>query len=269
MHWAKIVTQDKEWRWLRADQGACGYIKRNPPLHIYQTLLRYQGTAPPRGYESEGYLLGGPILFEMDASTKGEPCNLWTLIDLIYSIEELREILTDYGQYRITRVMFSGFRGVHVIIKSSERQSNPIRFPLDQKNRNLLRDLIKERKQLARSIGKWCSGWDWRVSEDIWRVARVPWSIHGKSSLRAITLQPPYTSNNMQSQLRHASPFSLQRKINIRISRSVPLFTFVDGEIYGPYRKGWRAKLPLAVAVHLIWLMLTNAFRSTIPLAVI
>jgi len=37
------------------------------------------------------------------------------------------------------------------------------------------------------------------------------------------------------------------------MTKSVPLFTFVNGETYGPFRKGWATKLPIAVALHLIW----------------
>ena len=37
------------------------------------------------------------------------------------------------------------------------------------------------------------------------------------------------------------------------MKQSVSLFTFIDGETYGPFRKGWATKLPIAVALHLLW----------------
>jgi len=107
--------------------------------------------------------------------------------------------------------------------------------------------------QTARSIGHWCPEWDWTVSADIWRVVRVPWSIHGLSALRAITFTPPYTPNRFREQLKQASPFSFERQLRIRIIRPVPLFTFIDGETYGPYREDWVTRLPIAVALHLMW----------------
>jgi hypothetical protein len=116
-----------------------------------------------------------------------------------------------------------------------------------------LKSFRRERMQIARSVGNWCPEWDWKVTADIWRVVRVPWSMHGTSALRVITLEPPYTSRRFREQLCHASPFSFNRQLRIRITRPVPMFTFIDGESYGPYRRDWVTRLPIAVALHLIW----------------
>jgi len=252
LHWAKIVTDDGYWRWTRADNGIMGRLLRNPPLHVYQTVMRFKTESPPRGWKSSGYLLGGPLLFDADFIEKREPFSLWKIVDASSMIQELIETVQDRGDFHATRVMFSGFRGVHVALDTTESEVSPITLHPNRRDRSLL-SLKYLRKQVARSLGYWCPGWDWSVSADIWRVSRVPWSIHGKSALRAIVFNPPYTSKSIENQLANATPFSQERKLRVRITRFVPAFTFVDGNIYGPFTKGWATKLPIAVANHLIW----------------
>ena len=197
--------------------------------------------------------MGGPLIFDTDLVDKGDPVSLYRMLDSVDMIGELRDALIDHGYGGRFEVMFSGHRGIHVRVAQATAQS-PITLDPDEHRPRELRDLARERIQLARSIGKWCTGWDWEVSGDIWRVSRVPWSIHGDSALRAITLHPPYTSTHFQEQLRYASPFSFHRQLRLRIKRATPFFTFIDGESYGPFRKGWVTRLPIAVALHLIWL---------------
>ncbi|MHA1928442.1 MAG: hypothetical protein ACTSV2_07680 [Candidatus Thorarchaeota archaeon] len=253
MHWTKIVSHDGYWKWIRTDGGIRGILKYKP-VHIYQTLLRFKTKGPPRGKRSNGYLLGGPILFELDLFEKNEPLSLWKLIDSIPMIHELEEYMRDRENYRIQRVTYSGFRGFHVAFEKLDSACDPITLIDGQIPSRALRDFIKERKQLARFVGYHCKGWDWKVSADIWRVIRVPWSIHGSSSLRAIPLRKYHSRKFLRDQLINATPFSFSDYLQVRIKHNVPLFVFIDGEYYGPYRKGWRVKLPIAVAVHLIWL---------------
>ncbi len=252
LHWAKIVTSSGHWKWIRADKGVRGRILRDPPLHIYQTVLKFKSSRPPRGRETCGYLIGGPFLFDVDLIEKNQPFSLWRIIDSADMIQEIIQTFQDRGEFRTARVMFSGFRGLHVAIASHIEPDTPIHLVPSQKSRDL-QTLLYIRKQTARAIGYWCPGWDWQVSGDIWRVARVPWSIHSKSALRAVPLKPPYESRSIQEQLRTSSPFSADRKIRVRMTRYAPHFVFVDGESYGPYRKGWTTKLPLSVALHLMW----------------
>ena len=252
LHWAKIVTSTGHWKWTRADKGVRGRILRDPPLHIYQTVLRFKSSEPPRGRKTNGYLMGGPFLFDVDLIEKNEPISLWRMSDSAPMIQELIQTFQDRGEFQNARVMFSGFRGLHVAIESKDGLDSPIQLTPSQKCRDL-QTLLYIRKQTARAIGYWCPGWDWRVSTDIWRVARVPWSMHGKSALRAVPLKPPFESKNIRDQLSSSSPFSPDRSIRIRIRKYVPLFVFVDGEVYGPFCKGWATKLPLSVALHLMW----------------
>jgi len=254
MHWTKIVDQDGYWSWMRTDSGIRNRLLKYTPLHIYQTLLRFRTNGPPRGRKSKGYLLGGPILFEMDLFDKREPLNLWKLVDSIPMIQELVEFMRYRDNYRLQRVTYSGFRGVHVVFERDDPITKPITLNDKGKPARALKDYIKERKQLARAVGYHCRGWDWKVSADIWRVTRVPWSIHGTSSLRAIQLQSVRSNNILKEQLVDASPFSFSIELEVRMKRNVPSFVFIDNEYYGPFRKGWRTKLPVAVAIHLIWL---------------
>ena len=173
-------------------------------------------------------------------------------------VRDLQEMLQDRGEFRAVRVLFSGLRGIHVLVEEDREDFEPIRIDSESRRNWAIVEYIRERYQVARSIGKWCQGWDWQVSADIWRVSRVPWSIHGSSALRAIPLEQPYACSSFRDQLRAASPFSLERRFRIRTIRPVPLFTFINGESYGPFRKGWATKLPLAVALHLIWLGLAK-----------
>jgi len=224
---------------------------KNPPLHVYQTVCKFKTEEPPRGQESTGYFLGGPLIFDADLTGKKEPFSLWRLMDSVNMVLELVETLEDRGEYQLRQVLFSGMRGIHVLVQDTSSLREAIK--LSKRRGRDLRNHIRERLQTARSIGKWCKGWDWKVSTDIWRVSRVPWSIHGTSALRALPLKKPFTATSFRDQLQAASPFSNVRKIRIRMKQSVPLFTFIDGETYGPYRKGWATKLPIAVALHLIW----------------
>jgi hypothetical protein len=249
----KIVNSDGFWGWTRSDKGTRGHFLKNPPVHAYQTVMRFWSENPPRGHDSTGYFLGGPLFFDIDLIGKDEPFTLWRLIDSSYSISELIETLSDRGDYHIVSVIFSGFRGVHIVVERENKKATRIPLGLNYKTRKLLADVRSERKQVARSIGKWCSGWDWKVSADIWRVSRVPFSIHGESALSAIILKPPFSAKSIRNQLKNASPFSLTKNLHVRMKKAVPHFTFIDGETYGPFRKGWSTKLPIAVALHLIW----------------
>lgn len=252
LHWAKIVTDDGFWRWIRADNGIRGKLLRNPPLHIYQTVMGFKSDEPPRGRETSGYLIGGSIFLDTDLIGKREPFSLWRIIDAAPMIQELIENIRYRGDYRIGRVMFSGSRGIHVSALLVSGKNRPI--SLIHRRRNApLQSLVQFQKQTARSVGYWCKGWDWKVSADIWRVSRVPWSLHGESSLRAIPLKPPFTSKHIQQQLREATIFSETKDLHIRTTCEVPPFAFTDGETYGPFRRGWATKLPLHAAIHLIW----------------
>jgi hypothetical protein len=247
----KIVTANGIWRWVQAKSGIRGRFLKIPPVHIYQTIARFKTKAPPRGKDTKGFFIDSPFIFDIDLISKTNPINLWTILDGIHYIDELLDFLNNRGQYKIVRVIFSGFRGLHIIVQS-EQDSNAcphiVRIPSKE-----FKSIRLERYQLSRTIGFWFPLWDWRVSADIWRVSRVPWSIHGKSALRAIIFKPPYSMKHIREQLRLASPFSFSRKLRVRITRPIPLFTFIDGETYGPYRKGWALRLPIAVALHLIW----------------
>ena len=257
-HWVKVVTEDQRWRWVRVDTGIRGRLLRHPPVHIYQTVLGFRTDGPPRGVMSQGHLLMGPLLFECDLLDKGEPFSLWRIMDGVETVKQLIETVQDRGDYRVDRVVFSGSRGLHVLVSAPDESVRPIplvpgkTWPAD------LSAFVRERKQTARSIGRWCEGWDWTVSADIWRVARVPWSMHGGSALRAVAIKPPYTGATLREQLKSASPFSFSKRLRTRIVRPVPLFTFVDGETYGPFHKGWTTRVPIAVALHLIWLGLAK-----------
>jgi len=251
MHWAKVVNSEGKWRWTKADMGIRGRFLSNPPVHVYQTVLRFRTNLYPNGRSSEGYLLGGPLLFDTDLIESRNPFSLWRLVDSADMVQELHETVSDRSDCVITRVTFSGFRGIHVAIDQVDILEESIKLGFG--SNPPLKSFQRERMQTARSIGHWCPDWDWIVSADIWRVARVPWSIHGLSALRAITFTPPYTPSRFREQLKQASPFSFDRQLRIRIIRPVPLFTFIDGETYGPYRKDWVTRLPIAVALHLIW----------------
>ncbi len=207
----------------------------------------------PKGRQSTGLLLGGPLLFDLDLIEKDKPFSLWRIIDSVSIVKELVETMKDRGNYRVVQIMFSGARGIHVMLESTDEMTKSLKIQSTKKSR-ALKDYYRERFQIARSIGNWCPGWDWKVSADLWRVSRVPWSVHGRSSLRAIILKPPLGPNSIKRQMLDATPFSLDRQLRIRITKTVSLFTFVDGKDYGPYRKGWVTRLPLAVALHLIWM---------------
>lgn len=263
-HWVKIVNNEGYWKWVRADRGIRGKLLRNPPIHLYQTVLGFRTNNPPRGYQTDGYVLGRSLLFDADVLEKGVPISFWKIVDCADMIQELLESIQDRGQYKVKRVIFSGFRGVHVVVEPAESMYEPVKIIPDKPNNWKLREYIRKRVYLARSIGNWCTGWDWKVTADPWRVARVPWSMHGSSALRAISISPPYTSKHLQQQIATASPFSKTRKIKVRVTRSIPLFTFLDGETYGPYHKGWATKIPIAVALHLIWQNLAKP-RETGP----
>ncbi|MDF1537675.1 MAG: hypothetical protein P1Q69_02090 [Candidatus Thorarchaeota archaeon] len=250
LHWAKIVTQSNHWKWIRADKGIRRKLLIEPPLHVYQTVLGIKANDPPRGNGTSGYFFGGQLLFDLDFLDKYRPFSLWGIVDAVDRIGELKECASDFGLGKIERVMFSGSRGIHVSFKDT----NQVSIPLDKESeRWRLRSFKRTRKQIARSIGYWCKGWDWKVTSDIWRVSRVPLSIHGFSSLRAIPLYPPYSMSHVREQMSNATVFSLNQRIKIRTTRATPSFSFVDGEVYGPYGKGWATKLPISVALHLIW----------------
>ena len=253
MHWTKIVDSNGRWRWIQSERGVRGRLLKNPPLHIYQTVLRFRTETPPRGRRSSGFILGGPLIFDLDIIDKYTPFSLWRIVDTAAYIQELVDNLLDRGAYKIRHVMFSGLRGIHVVVDQVDQASQVIPIGFSGSQSRLLRSFIRERYQIARAIGKWCPGWDWRVCSDPWRVSRIPWSMHGQSALRAILLKSPYTADSFENQLIDVSPFSFTRRINVRITRSVPIFTFVDAIDYGPFRKGWATKLPVAVALHLIW----------------
>jgi hypothetical protein len=258
LHWAKIVTNDGYWKWIRADGGITRKLYKLTPVHVYQTILRFKASKPPRGRKTSGFLLGGPILFEADILDKKEPFSLWKLIDSSSMIHELIEVMRDIRDYRVSRVTFSGFRGIHVVFDDPKPFENPIPLSKQMMFCKGFKNLVRERKQLARSVGFRCKRWDWKVTADIWRVARVPWSIHGSSSLRAIPLQIGSNTSSLKKQIKEASPFSFSSSLNVRIKYPVPYFVFIDDESYGPYRKGWATKLPIAVALHLIWLDLAR-----------
>jgi hypothetical protein len=249
LHWAKMVDAEGRWRWTRADLGIKGRLLRNAPLHVYQTVMRFKTDSMLSDHQ-EGWFLGGPLVFDADKIDVASPFQLWRIADCASNVQELIETLRDRNDYRILRVMFSGLRGLHVLAERLDHASEPI--PLCRQSQQF-NELRKERMQVARAIGYWCKDWDWRVTADIYRVARVPWSIHGKSGLRALILHPPYTMESFRGQLRYACPFSFDRQLRIRITRAIPSFTFTDAQMYGPYRKGWVTRLPLAVAAHLIW----------------
>ncbi len=250
LHWAKVVTQEGYWKWTKAINGVRGRLLKDPPLHVYQTVLRIKSRKPPRGSDSSGYFLGGPLIFDMDLIPKDKPFSLWQIMDIGESILELVEHLGNLGEWKLDRVMFSGSRGVHAAFTNDDTTVISLR------NRDelwKLRDFKRERKQTARSIGYWCGEWDWRVTADLWRVSRVPWSIHGSSSLRAIPLKPPFSSKHIQEQIREASVFTNSRHLRVRLIRDVSSFTFIDGSTYGPFTRGWATTLPISVALHLLW----------------
>ncbi|MHA1769959.1 MAG: hypothetical protein ACTSYL_01670 [Candidatus Thorarchaeota archaeon] len=253
LHWAKIVTLWGKWKWERSDFGIKRKLVRYPALHVYQTVLPIKSETPPRGWDTIGYLLDDAIFFEMDLLDNGAPFNLWRIVDSVPKIMDLIDRLQDYSDYNLTRIVFSGFRGIHLHFKHQKATIEPIRLTGRKHRSRTLKDLSKERLQTARSIGYWSRVWDWQVSADLWRVARVPWSIHGSSALIAIALRRPITSKSIREQLVKASPFSSSHKINIRMKRHIPSFTFIDGVVYGPFRKGVATKLPINVALHLIW----------------
>lgn len=251
-HWAKIVDSQGYWIWTRSHQGIKGRLLRDPPIHLYQTVCRFRTDGPPRGRNAEGFFLGGPLIFDLDLTDKKEPVSLWKLIDSVNLIQELNEFLMDRGEFNLKQVLFSGLRGIHVLVDYNSGLDQPVR--ICTRRSQSLSDHIRERLHVARSVGKWCKGWDWNVSADIWRVSRVAWSLHGASALRALPLRKPFTAKSFKQHLQDASPFSYTKKLRIRFIRSTPLFSFVDGKSYGPYSKGWTTKLPIAVALHLIWL---------------
>ncbi|MFW9886756.1 MAG: hypothetical protein ACFFER_01150 [Candidatus Thorarchaeota archaeon] len=256
-HWAKVVDDSGKWKWTRADRGIRGRLLRNPPIHIYQTVNRFRTEGPPRGHQAKGYFLGGPLFFDLDIGDKGFPLSIWQLRESATKIQELAELLTDFDSYHIKRITFSGFRGVHVVFDSVEREES-IELGPRVHSSPAFKERKRRRMMVARSVGNWSPGWDWKVSADLWRVSRVPLSLHGASALEAIPLFPPYTPKHFGEQVANASPFSFSSKLRIRTIQPVPLFAFIDHETYGPYRKGWATKLPIAVALHLIWLGLAK-----------
>lgn len=257
-HWAKVVTPSGEWRWRRSHQGIRGQLLKSPPIHLYQTLLPFRTIGPPRGYQSEGYLLGNGLLFDMDVVEKHEPFSLPRIQDTSIAVQALSDNLVDRGYIKPQRVVFSGHRGIHVFSEPENDDFVPLRLDGDYLSKQAVFDLRRERYQLARSIGKWCHGWDWRVSADIWRVVRVPWSMHGSAALVAKQFHRPFSSKNIARQIVDSTPFTLERRLRVRIKRAVGPFTFVDGENYGPFPKHWPTKLPIALALHLIWLDLAK-----------
>ncbi|MBD3407731.1 MAG: hypothetical protein GF411_16555 [Candidatus Lokiarchaeota archaeon] len=88
--------------------------------------------------------------------------------------------------------------------------------------------------------------------------------MNGKSALCTVPIQWPCSVQTLKNELRYATPFARSRSLNIRIKRSIPVFAFIDGESYGPFRKNSRAKLPIPVALHLIWKDLAKS-RETGP----
>jgi hypothetical protein len=248
LHWAKIVDSEEQWRWIRADRGIRGRLQRQPPVHLYQTVNMFK-----RGHDTRGFYLGGSLLFDADILDSDQSFSLWRLMDSVELIPLLQEYLMDRGNYDLQSVIFSGFRGIHVMFKPEAGLERPIDLGQSVESQRSFQSLRLEKEQLARSIGMWVEGWDWKVSADMWRVTRVPWSLHGRSALRAINLKPPYSPKNFRDQIQNASPFTFSRSLRVRIKRPVSIFTFIDGETYGPYPKGWATKLPIAVAMHLIW----------------
>ncbi len=252
-HWTKMVDSDGYWKWMKPDMGIRGQILQNPPLHLYQTVLRFRTDNPPRGTETIGYFLGGPLFFDADVIEPHTPFSLWKIAGCSSLISSLEDILRDRGQYRIARVSFSGLRGIHVFVDTCDDLCEPLTLSPYKQNREW-KDFRLERTYISRSVGHWYPYWDWKVTADPWRIARIPRSIHGGSALQAMTFKPPYSMERIREQLRNATPFSLSKQVRIRITRSVPIFTFIDGESYGPFRKDWVTKLPIAVALHLVWL---------------
>lgn len=253
VHWAKIVTASGYWKWIKAHRGLRGRLLKQAPVHIYQMLLPFRTEKPPRGNGSSGYLLGNRILFDMDLLEKWKPLTLSKIQDSANAINELTENLIDRGYSEPKNIVFSGHRGIHVYSGSTD-SFQPIEIGEGLHRSRALTELKRERYQVARSVGKWCRGWDWKVSADIWRVVRVPWSIHGKSALVAMRFSKPFTSRNMAQQLADCSPFTFEHRIRVRMKRAIDPFTFIDGETYGPFPKHWPTKLPIGVALHLIWL---------------
>lgn len=260
-HWAKVVDDRGNWKWTRADRGIRGRLLRNPPVHIYQTVNRFRTEGPPRGHLTKGYFLGGPLFFDLDIGDKGTPLSIWKLRASADKIRELAELLADHGHYQIKRATFSGFRGVHIVFDSGESEA-PLKLGRNAYRSPAFKERQRRRMLIARSVGNWCPGWDWKVSADLWRVSRVPLSVHGASALEAIPISQPYTPKHLGEQLAKSSPFIFSRKLRIRTIHPIPLFAFIDHETYGPYRKGWATKLPIAVALHLIWLGLAKPRES-------
>jgi len=252
MHWAKVVTEDGRWKWIKPHQGIRGRLVRDPPLHVYQTVLSFLTSKPPDGRRSKGLLLRGPLLLEADLIQRGTPFNLWRIVDACDLIRDASETVDDRLGWKLKRAVFSGSRGIHLTFASPDIPERPLRLSRNSIGVDL-RNYIRERRQIARSMGYWRREWDWEVTSDIWRVARVPWSVHGLSALRVLPLEPPYEPKGIVRQLREASPFSFDRKLRVRMKRHVPPFTFIDEQTYGPYPKQWVTKLPLAVAIHLFW----------------
>jgi hypothetical protein len=214
--------------------------------------MRIKSDHPPRGRKTTGHLIGGPLFFDLDFVEEELPISLWRLIDILDTVGELVEYMMDRGGYQLGSLAFSGFRGIHLTFQSTE-ETAVIRLGPHARDYSKLKVLNRERRQIARAVGYWNPDWDWEVSGDIWRVSRVPLSIHGESALCSIKLDPPFTPSHLQDQIKMASPFTLNRRVRVRIKKPVPLFTFIDGVTYGPFRKGWSVKLPIAVALHLIW----------------
>ena len=252
LHWAKMVTNDGYWKWIRPHSGIRNRLVRNPPIHLYQSVLQIKSENVPRGSKTRGYFLGGSLLFDIDIIKKKAPFSIWKVIDAVDSIKPLVETIEDMGGFRLKQIVFSGFRGFHVYFEEVETIRTPI-CTNEKNQRWLLRAFTQKRNQLARAVGYWLPEWDWKVSADIWRVARVPWSIHGNSSLRAIPLKKSLSSRILKDSFNQACVFSDTRNLSIRMLRKVPTFSYIDGVTYGPFRKGWTTKLPVSVALHLIW----------------
>lgn len=253
LHWIKIVDTSENWRWIQPDQSARNRICYFSPLHVYQTVLRFKTENPPCGHKTSGYLLGGPLFFDVDVIEPNTPISIWKIGECASLINELEDILKDKGFGKIIRASFSGFRGVHVFVQHNNDSSELVSLEINEKSHDW-KNFGLERRYIARSVGNLQPMWDWRVSTDLWRVARVPRSIHGRSALQATNFSSPYTTKRIIQQMTNATPFSLSKEIRVRITHSTPLFTFVDRESYGPFRKDWVTRLPIAVALHLNWL---------------
>jgi len=263
LHWIKIVDTFENWRWMQPDQGIRNQIYSHSPLHIYQTVLRFKTEKPPCGHKTIGQVLGGPLFFDADVIEPNTPLSIWKIGECAPLINELDDILKDKGFGEIIRVSFSGFRGVHVFVQSNNDSSELVSFEINNKSRDW-KNFGLERRYIARCVGNLQPLWDWRVSNDLWRIARVPRSIHGGSALQVMNFSPPYTTKRIVQQMMNATPFSLSKEIRVRITHSTPLFTYVDGESYGPFRKDWVTRLPIAVALHLNWLGFAK-FRESGP----